>query len=245
MPAKALRSRSRRRQRRPALWTSIFLSSWMCNSISEIAGSSKRLINVLPQRLIRRLSAGRRDVEKQFSSWTYSKTPTGESFNTSWSCAQPYGRKRPIRSAPGSGRTPRSTFLTPVSAATITCERFTMCLWANRRCISSMTVQLRHVTEGKGYVVNACFLGPPCRAIFLDPHAEVQLCPEGLVRADALGLFVPLQGSQFIQILSAWKWRDPSREQRALVRKQLADTKHAKLLLKTDQPVGYTVVRGV
>ena len=33
----------------------------------------------------------------------------------------------------------------------------------------------------------------------------------------------------------------PSREQRALVRQQLAETKHAKLLLKTDQPVGYTV----
>ena len=34
----------------------------------------------------------------------------------------------------------------------------------------------------------------------------------------------------------------PSREQRELVRKQLAETKHAKLLLKTDQPVCYTVL---
>ena len=34
----------------------------------------------------------------------------------------------------------------------------------------------------------------------------------------------------------------PSREQRALVRQQLAETKHAKLLLKTDQPVGYIVL---
>ena len=34
----------------------------------------------------------------------------------------------------------------------------------------------------------------------------------------------------------------PSREQRALVRQQLAGTKHAKILLKTDQPVGYTVL---
>ena len=31
----------------------------------------------------------------------------------------------------------------------------------------------------------------------------------------------------------------PSGEQRALVRKQLAEMKDAKLLLKTDQPVGY------
>ena len=34
----------------------------------------------------------------------------------------------------------------------------------------------------------------------------------------------------------------PSREQRALVRQQLAETKHAKLLPKTDQPVCYTVL---
>ena len=31
----------------------------------------------------------------------------------------------------------------------------------------------------------------------------------------------------------------PTREQRALVRQQLAETKHAKLVLKTDQPAAY------
>ena len=36
-----------------------------------------------------------------------------------------------------------------------------------------------------------------------------------------------------------------SREQRALVWQQLAETKHAKLLLKTDQPVYYTVLSDV
>ena len=36
-----------------------------------------------------------------------------------------------------------------------------------------------------------------------------------------------------------------SREQRALVRQHLAETKHAKLLLKTDQPVCYTVLSDV
>ena len=34
----------------------------------------------------------------------------------------------------------------------------------------------------------------------------------------------------------------PTREQRALVRKQLAEIKHAKLLSKTDQPAAYIVV---
>ena len=37
----------------------------------------------------------------------------------------------------------------------------------------------------------------------------------------------------------------PTREQRALVRQQLAEMKHAKLLLKTDQPVGYIVLSDV
>ena len=37
----------------------------------------------------------------------------------------------------------------------------------------------------------------------------------------------------------------PSREQRALVPKQLAETKHAKLLLKTDLSVCYTVLSDV
>ena len=36
-----------------------------------------------------------------------------------------------------------------------------------------------------------------------------------------------------------------SREQRALVRQQLAETKHPKLLLKTDQPVCYIVLSDV
>ena len=34
----------------------------------------------------------------------------------------------------------------------------------------------------------------------------------------------------------------PIREQRALVRQQLAERKHGKLLLKTDKPAAYIVV---
>ena len=49
------------------------------------------------------------------------------------------------------------------------------------------------LTKKKDMFVNACFLGPPCRAICLGPHSKIQLCPEGLARADALGLFVSLQ----------------------------------------------------
>ena len=135
-------------------------------------------------------------MERQFSSWICSKAPTGGSFNTSWSCARPYGIIRPISNVPGSGRTPRSD-------STNTCKRSTMYIWANRRCISSMTVQLDGVNEEKRHVVNACFLGPPCRAICLGPHSKIQLSPEGLARADALGLFVSLQRPRFLRRLSA------------------------------------------
>ena len=135
-------------------------------------------------------------MERQFSSWICSKAPTGGSFNTSWSCARPYGIIRPISNVPGSGRTLRSD-------STNTCKRSTMYIWANRRCISSMTVQLDGVNEEKRHVVNACFLGPPCRAICLGPHSKIQLCPEGLARADALGLFVSLQRPRFLRRLSA------------------------------------------
>ena len=163
MPANALRSRSRRRQRRPALWTSIFLSSWMRDSILKMAGSSQRRINLLPQTAHSATICGQTGCEKQFSSWICSEAPTGSSFNTSWSFARPYGIIRPISSVPGSGWTPRFTFLTPVSDSTITCERFTMYLWANRRCISSMTVQLRRRWRRKDMLLMLAFS---------DRHAE-------------------------------------------------------------------------
>ena len=52
---------------------------------------------------------------------------------------------------------------------------------------------------------NACFLGPPCRAICLGPHSKIQLCPDGLARANALGLFVSLQRPRFLRRLSSCK----------------------------------------
>ena len=59
------------------------------------------------------------------------------------------------------------------------------------------------LTKKKDMLTMLAFVGPPCRAICLGPLPEVQLGPEGLARADALGLFVQLQGSRFIQRLSA------------------------------------------
>ena len=121
----------------------------MRNSILKMDGSYQRLINLLPLTAHSATLCGQTGCGKQFSPWICSKAPTRGSFNTSWSSAQPYGITRPFSSAPGSGRTPRSIFLTPVSASTITCERFTMCVWFNRRCISSMTVQLQLCSQRK------------------------------------------------------------------------------------------------
>ena len=62
---------------------------------------------------------------------------------------------------------------------------------------------LTALTKKKKHVSNACLLGPPCRAICLGPHSKIQLYPEGLARADALGLFVSLQRPRFLRRLSA------------------------------------------
>ena len=60
----------------------------------------------------------------------------------------------------------------------------------------------------------------------------MQLCPEGLARADALGLFFNCKDRDSFEDCLRENDVSPSREKRALVRQQLAETKHA----KTDQP---------
>ena len=110
----------------------------MRNSILKMASSSQRLISLLPQTAHSATICGQTGCGKIVFILDLLEGPYRGSFNTSWSCARPYGIIRPISSIQGSGRTPRSTILTPVSDSTITCERSTMYLWANRRCISSM-----------------------------------------------------------------------------------------------------------
>ena len=180
-------------------------------------------------------------MEKLFSSWICWKAPTGGSFNTSWSYAQPYGIIRPISSVPGSGRTPRSTFLTPVSDSTITCERSTMYLWANRRCISSMTA----LTKKKDMLSMLAFSGRHAeQSVWVLTQKYNSVLKDLREQTRWVCLFHCKDRNSFEDCL---RENDviPSREQRALVRQQLAETKHAKLLLKTDQPVGNTVLSDV
>ena len=102
----------------------------MRNSILKMAGSSQRLSYLLPQ--------------TAYSATICEQTGCGKTVLIldllegpyRGSCARPFGIIRPISSVPGSGRTPRFTLLTPASDSTITCERSTMYLWGNRRCIS-------------------------------------------------------------------------------------------------------------
>ena len=55
--------------------------------------------------------------------------------------------------------------------------------------------------------LSVSFLGPPRRHKRLCPHPEIQLRPEGLARADALGRTLPLQRSRLIRRVPARKWR--------------------------------------
>ena len=50
--------------------------------------------------------------------------------------------------------------------------------------------------EEERHVIRVGVLGPPRRHKRLGPHPKIQLSPEGLARADALGRALPLQGSR-------------------------------------------------
>ena len=54
-------------------------------------------------------------------------------------------------------------------------------------------------------MLSVSVLGPPRRHKRLSPHPEIQLSPEGLARADALGRTLPLQGSRLLCRLPAGK----------------------------------------
>ena len=87
------------------------------------------------------------------------------------------------------------------------------------------------LNEEKRHVVNACFLGPPCKAICLVLTQKYNSVLKDLREQTRwVCLFHCKDRDSFEDCL---RKNDviPSREQRALVRQQLAETKHAKLLL--------------
>ena len=59
------------------------------------------------------------------------------------------------------------------------------------------------LTKQKDMLSMLAFSGRHAEQICLGHHLKIQLCPEGLARADALGLFVSLQRPRFFQRLSA------------------------------------------
>ena len=94
-------------------------------------------------------------------------------------------------------------------------------------------------------VVNACFLGPPCRAIFWVLTQKYNSVLKDLREQTRWVCLFHCKDRDSSEDCLRENDVTPLREQRALVRQQLAETKHAKLLLKTDQPVGYTVLSDV
>ena len=121
----------------------------MRNSILKMADSSQRLINLLPKTAYLATICGQTGCGKTGFILDLLEGPYRGFFQYSVALCPTVRHNKTYQQCPGSRRTPRSTFLTPVSDSTITCERFTMYLWANRRCISSMTAQLRRLLRRK------------------------------------------------------------------------------------------------
>ena len=209
----------------------------MRNSILKMAGSSQRLINLLSHTAYSATKCGQTGCGKIVFILDLLEVPTGGSFNTSWSCARPYGIIRPISSVPGSGRTPR-IFLYPG-------ERLHDYLRA-----------FYHVFMGEPtlYIIDDCAASTALTKkkdmlsmlAFSGRHAEQSVC---VLTQKYNSVQKDLREQTRWVCLFHCKDRDlfqeclrendviPSREQRALVRKQLAEAKHAKLLLKTGPPV--------
>ena len=140
-------------------------------------------------------------MEKQFSSWICSKAPTGGSFNTVVLCPTVRHNKT-YQQCPWIWTDPEVYLLDPGERLHdylraiyhVFMGEPTLYFICDRSALTALTK--------KKDMLSMLAFGPPCRAIGLGSHAEVQLWLERLARADALGLFVPLQGSRFIRRLS-------------------------------------------
>ena len=218
----------------------------MRNSILEMASSSQRPINLLLQTAHSATICGQTGCGKQFSSWICSKAPTGGSFNTSWSCARPYGIIRPISSVPESGRTPRSNFLTPGERLHDHLRAFyhvfmgEPTLYIIDDCSASTAL-----TKKKDMLSMLAFLGRHAeQSVWVLTQKYNSVLKDLREQTRWVCLFHCKDCDSFEDCL---RENDviPLREQRVLVRQQLAETKHAKLLLKTDQPVCYIVLSDV
>ena len=135
-------------------------------------------------------------MEKQFSSWICSKAPTGGSFNTSW-------HNKTHQQRPWIWTDPEVYLLDPGERLHDYLRAFYHVFMGEPTLyIIDDCSALTALTKKKNMLSMLAFSG---RAICLGSHAEVQLCLERLARADALSLFVSLQGPRFLRRLSERK----------------------------------------
>ena len=128
-----------------------------------------------------------------------------------------------------------------------------MCLWANRRCISSMTSDSTVLTKKKDVLSMLAFSGRHAEQSVWVPTQKYKFVLKNLREQTRWVFFFFFFFFFFFHCKGRDLFEDclreneviPSQEQRAMVRQQLAETKQAKLLLKTDQPVCYTVLSDV
>ena len=198
MPAKALRFRPRRSQRRPALGASIFLSSWMRNSILKMACSSQRLIKILPQTAHSATICGQTGCGKTVFLLDLLERPYPGFF-----LCPTLRHNKTYQQCPWIWTDHEVYFLTPGERLHDYLRAFYHVFMGEPTLyIIDDCSDLTALTKKKGYVVYARFIGPQCRAICLGSHAKVQLCAKGLARVDALSLFVSLQGPPLLRRLS-------------------------------------------
>ena len=107
-----------------------FLSSWIRNSILKIAGSSQRLINLLPQTAHSATICGQTGCGKTVFILDQLEGPYRGFFQYIVVLCSTVRHNKTYQQCPLIWTDPKSYFLTPVSDSTITCECFTMYLWA-------------------------------------------------------------------------------------------------------------------
>ena len=175
----------------------------MRNSILKMAGSSQRLINLLPQTAHSATICGQTGCGKTVFILDLLEGPYRGFFQHIVVMCPTVRHNNTYQHCPWIWTDPEVYILDSGERLHDYLQAFYHVLMDEPTLYIVDDFSFDGVNEDKRHIVNACFLGPPCRAICRSPHLKIQLCPGGLARADALGLFVSLQRPRSLRRLSA------------------------------------------
>ena len=176
----------------------------MRNSILKMAGSSQRLINLLPRTADSATICGQTGCGKTVFISDLLKGPCRGFFQHIVVVCPTVRHNKTYQQCPCIWMVPEFYLLDPG-------ERFHDDLRAFYHvCIGQPTLYIiddcsasTALTKKKDLLSMLAFSGRHAEQSVWVLTWEVQLCSKGLARADALGLFVPLQETRFIRRLSA------------------------------------------